>query len=139
LHIYYQGRTRPLGHFLMAQIHWLNRLGASAAPLVNWLQNLRPSRWLLEKGAGIDRRRSLPPLHADHFRRWFARHAPAPSAGRYGRVLLLDDCFTTFNEPEIGRAAVRVLEHAGYTVDLAGLTCCCRPMISKGLLGPARE
>jgi Fe-S oxidoreductase len=52
--------------------------------------------------------------------------------------LLLDDCFTTFNEPEIGRAAVRVLEQAGYSVVLAGLTCCGRPLISKGLLREAR-
>jgi Fe-S oxidoreductase len=54
-------------------------------------------------------------------------------------VLLLDDCFNTFHEPGIGRAAVRVLEQAGYAVELAGLTCCCRPMISKGLLRSARE
>ena len=54
------------------------------------------------------------------------------------RVLLLDDCFTTFNEPGIGRAAVRVLEQAGYAVELAGLICCGRPMISKGFLRTAR-
>ena len=135
---YYQGRLRPLGHLLMARMDRLNRLGAAAAPLVNWLQGRRSVRWLLEKVAGIDRRRSLPPLHGDHFRRWFERHTPAPSAGRHGSVLLLDDCFTTFNEPEIGRAAVRVLEQAGYAVQLAGLTCCCRPMVSKGFLSPAR-
>jgi len=54
-------------------------------------------------------------------------------------VLLLDDCFTTFNEPQIGKAAVEVLERAGYTVELAGITCCCRPMISKGFLREARQ
>jgi FAD/FMN-containing dehydrogenase/Fe-S oxidoreductase len=139
LHFYYQGRTRPLGHTLMAQIHRLNPLGALAAPLVNWLQERRTLRWLMEKVAGIDRRRSLPRLHGHHFRRWFAKHEPAPSAGQFGRVLLLDDCFTTFNDPNIGRAAVRVLEQAGYQVELAGLTCCCRPMISKGFLQQARE
>jgi FAD/FMN-containing dehydrogenase/Fe-S oxidoreductase len=139
LHLYYEYRPRPLGQELMARIYWLNRVGSWAAPLVNWLQERRLLRWLLEKTAGIDRRRSLPVLHADHFRRWFARHTPPPSAGRYGRVLLLDDCFTTFNEPRLGRAAVHVLEQAGYTVELAGLTCCCRPLISKGLLRQARE
>src|SRR5437016_3445918 len=97
-----------------------------AAPLVNWLQNWRISRWLMERIAGIDRRRSLPRLHMRHFRRWHARHAAAPAAGRYGRVLLLADCFTTYYEPRIGQAAVRVLERAGYTVELADLTCCCR-------------
>src|SRR5262249_13104117 len=90
------------------------------------------------RGPGIAGRRGRPPLPRDHFRRWFARHTPAPDAGRHGHVLLLDDCFNTFNEPEIGRAAVRVLEAAGYRVELAGLTCCCRPLISKGFLGQAR-
>ena len=75
----------------------------------------------MEKFGGIDRRRSLPPLFADHFRRWFARHTPAPSAGRYGRVILLDDCFTTYQEPHIGIAAVGLLERAGYQVELAGV------------------
>jgi FAD/FMN-containing dehydrogenase/Fe-S oxidoreductase len=139
LEFYYQGRSRPLGHLLMARIDRLNRWGSRTAPLTNWLQGRNSLRWLLEKIAGIDRRRSLPPLHVDHFRRWFVRHPRAPEAGRSGRVLLLDDCFTTFNEPEIGRAAVRVLERAGYAVELAGLSCCCRPMISKGFLRQARQ
>ncbi|HKI32459.1 MAG TPA: FAD-linked oxidase C-terminal domain-containing protein [Gemmataceae bacterium] len=140
---YYEGRMRPLGQRLMANIHLLNRLGAAAAPLVNWLQTRRPLRWLLEKTAGIDRRRSLPPLHAEHFRRWFHKHSPSPAVAIPGlggqKVLLLDDCFTTFNEPEIGQAAVRVLEAAGCSVELAGLTCCGRSMISKGFLRPARD
>jgi Fe-S oxidoreductase len=139
LHFYFAGRPRPLGQALMARIHWLNRWGAFAAPMANWLQARRTLRWLLEKAVGIDRRRSLPLLHAEHLRSWFPRHTPAPSAGRYGRVLLLDDCFTTYNEPAVGRAAVRVLEQAGYTPELAGLTCCCRPMISKGFLHEARD
>src|SRR5207245_2509589 len=42
------------------------------------------------------------------------------------------------NRPDIGGASVRLVEHAGYSVELAGLTCCCRPMISKGCLKPAR-
>jgi Fe-S oxidoreductase len=139
LEFYYQDRSRPWGQGLMARIHAVNRLAAPVAPLVNWLQNNRIVRWLLEKIAGIDRRRSMPPLHANHFRRWFARRALAPSAGSHGRVLLLDDCFNSYNEPEIGRAAVTVLERAGYSVELAGLVCCCRPLISKGFLREARD
>ena len=139
LNAYYQGRSRPLGHRLMANVHRLNRQGAAVAPLVNWLQRNRLVRWLMEKAAGIDRRRSLPPLFFNHFRRWFRRHPPAREAGAWGKVLLLDDCFTTFNEPDVGRSAVRVLEKAGYTVELAGLVCCGRALISKGFLRAARE
>lgn len=144
LQIYYRDRSRPLSHYLMAGIHRLNRLGAPLAPLLNFLQTRRVLRWLLEKMAGIDRRRSLPPLHRQHFRRWFAQHkASSPPSGSFAgaarRVLLLADCFTTYNEPNIGRAAVRVLERAGYTVELANLICCGRPLISKGFLEQARS
>jgi FAD/FMN-containing dehydrogenase/Fe-S oxidoreductase len=139
LHAYYRRHPRPLGHRLMAHIHRLNRVGARAAPVVNWLGRRPWARWLMEVVAGIDRRRSLPPLHGDHFRAWFARHKPDANAGHAGRVIVLDDCFTTYNEPEIGRAAVRVLERAGYAVELAGQTCCGRAMISKGFLTEARD
>ena len=100
---------------------------------------IRAFKWLLEKTAGIDRRRTLPTFARDNFRRWFRRHVPRAGAGTRGEVVLLDDCFTTYNEPEVGIATVRVLEAAGYRIRLAGLQCCGRPAISKGLLPLARE
>jgi FAD/FMN-containing dehydrogenase/Fe-S oxidoreductase len=138
LNAYYQHRPRPLGHRLMANIHRLNRAGAPAGDLINWFSQKPWARFVLEKLAGIDRRRSLPPLHKNHFRAWFTRHQPDANAGRIGQVILLDDCFTTFNEPQIGRAAVRVLERAGYRLALAGIECCGRALLSKGFLPQAR-
>ena len=139
LHQYYRGRTVPLGAMLMGRIHRLNPIGAAFAPVVNWKLRQPIFKWLLEKMAGIDRRRTLPTFDADHLRKWFRRHRPDPRAGTRGAVLLLDDCFTTYNTPEVGRAAVRVLEAAGYLVELAGLHCCGRPAISKGLLTLGRD
>ncbi len=50
----------------------------------------------------------------------------------------MDDTFTRWFHPEVGEAAVRVLEALGYRVLLAPqLGCCGRPMISKGLLSDA--
>jgi FAD/FMN-containing dehydrogenase/Fe-S oxidoreductase len=139
LHFYYRGRPRPLGHLFVAGVPYINRLGAPLAPLVNRVQNLRPTRWILEKFAGVDRRRSLPPLYRGHLRRWFRQHRPDPNAGTRGGVLLLADCFTAYNEPAIGKAAVRVLERAGYKVEIADLFCCGRTLISKGFLTWAKE
>jgi len=138
LQFYYRGRPRPLGHLLVAGVPWYNRLASWGAPVVNWLQEQRGFRWLLEKTAGIDRRRSLPRLHFDHFRHWFRRHRADARAGRVGQALLLADCFTTYNEPAIARAAVRVLERAGYRLQLADVFCCGRVLISKGFLVQAR-
>ena len=135
----YQNRPHPLGHLLLGHIFRLNPIAAATAPLTNRVLNNPVFKWLLEKSAGIDRRRTLPTFARHNFRRWFRRHIPAARAGIRGKVVLLDDCFTTYNEPDVGIATVRVLEAAGYQVVLAGLECCGRPAISKGLLPLARE
>ena len=139
LHHNYQNRPVPLGARLMAHVHLLNRIGSATAPLANATLRSPAFRWLMEKVAKIDRRRILPLFRRDNFRRWHRTHQPDPRAGTRGSVILMDDCFTTYNTPEVGRAAVRVLEAAGYTVNLAGLRCCGRPAISKGLLTEGRD
>src|SRR4029079_14270815 len=88
--------------------------------------------------AGIDRRRPLPSLAEQTFTDWFAQHT-APAAGPRGDVVLVHDTFVTYNTPEIGRAAVQLLEAAGYRVVLVDRKCCGRPLISKGMLTEARE
>ncbi|WP_165224120.1 FAD-binding and (Fe-S)-binding domain-containing protein [Aquisphaera insulae] len=139
LHQYYGNGPRPLSHLLMGQIFRLNPLGSRMSSLANATLRNPAFKWLLEKVAGIDRRRTLPTFARQDFRGWFKRHAADPRAGRRGSVVLIDDCFTTYNSPEVGIAAVRVLEAAGYGVELAGLRCCGRPAASKGLLPLARE
>jgi FAD/FMN-containing dehydrogenase/Fe-S oxidoreductase len=134
---YYARRSRPPGHYLIKNVHTLSPLGARWAGLANWLGRRRFARGVLEALAGIDRRRSLPELHRDHLRDWFPNRGPR-SSGQSVPVILLDDCFTTFQEPHIGRAAVELLERLGCEVTLAGV-CCGRAMISKGFLTDARE
>jgi len=136
---YYTTRARPLSHLAMKNIHRLSPRAAQWADFTNWFAGQRWVRRLMESLGGIDRRRSLPTIHRDHFRRWFeerqTRHSPP--AVRPSKILLLDDCFTTFQEPQIGKSAVEVLEQAGCQVELAGI-CCGRAMISKGFLTDAR-
>jgi Fe-S oxidoreductase len=136
LHSFYESRMRPPGHLLVKNVHKLFPRAAKWAGLGNWLSRRPFMRRVLESIAGIDRRRSLPEFHRDHFRKWFASRPPI--ANPRGSVVLLDDCFTTYQEPQIGRAAVWLLERAGFAVQLAGI-CCGRAMISKGFLTDARR
>ncbi|MEQ9398158.1 MAG: FAD-linked oxidase C-terminal domain-containing protein [Longimicrobiales bacterium] len=55
-----------------------------------------------------------------------------------GPLLFLADSFTSYTEPEIGRAAVELLEMAGWEVELVSDVCCGRAFISKGMLREAR-
>jgi FAD/FMN-containing dehydrogenase/Fe-S oxidoreductase len=138
LHHYYQANGLPLRNRLFGHIEMLNRLGGAAPRLFNWVSGLGPSRWLLERVAGIDRRRPLPALAAETFVDWFNRR-PARSSAPRGEVVLFHDTFMTYNCPEVGQAAVELLEAAGYRPVLVDKKCCGRPMISKGMLSEARE
>jgi FAD/FMN-containing dehydrogenase/Fe-S oxidoreductase len=137
LHHYYAANGLPLRNRLFGRIERLLRLGARLPALVNWASGLALHRWLLERVAGIDRRRPLPKLAAQTFTAWFRHHAPPVAAPR-GEVVLFHDTFVTYNTPEVGRAAVELLEAAGYRVALVDKKCCGRPLISKGMLAEAR-
>jgi Fe-S oxidoreductase len=119
----------PLRSRMFGSIRTLNRLGSATAPL----SNLAPRR-LLERVAGIDRRRPLPRFARDTLLRWDRRRKP--STGR--ELVWLADSFTTFTEPAIGRAAIELLEAAGWSVRVESGGCCGRSSISKGLLDRAR-
>jgi len=54
-------------------------------------------------------------------------------------VILFTDTFTNYNHPEVGVAAVEILAAAGVETQLVPHVCCGRPLISQGLLEPARS
>ena len=51
---------------------------------------------------------------------------------------MFNDTFTNHYDPEIGIAAVEVLERGGCSVSVVRPGCCGRPLISQGLLSEAR-
>ena len=127
----------PLRSRLFGAIRPLNRLGAAAAPVSNLPGRVPALRALLERTAGIDRRRPLPRFARETLVRW-DRKRSRPGVGSRGDVVFLADSFTTFTEPAIGRAAIELLEAAGWRVRLESAGCCGRSSISKGLLDQAR-
>ena len=126
----------PLRARLFGRIHAVSRLGSALAPVSNWVAAAPPHRWLLERLAGIDRRRPLPAFARESFARWFDRRRLAAGGSR-GEVVLFHDTFNTYQTPRVAIAATRLLEACGYRVRLADRRCCGRPMISKGLLDEA--
>jgi FAD/FMN-containing dehydrogenase/Fe-S oxidoreductase len=111
--------------------------GSRFAPLSNLvMRNWLVRRWLYP-ALGIDPRRRLPVFHRSTLSDWFRQHKFVGKES-LGEVVLLGDCFTEWHDPQVGRAAVMLLELAGYQVHLATL-CCGRTLISKGFLDEARE
>ncbi len=134
---YNQANGVPLRARLFANINTLSRMGCLMAPLSNWALRLPLGRTIQHNLLGIHRKRSLPPFARPTFPAWFRHHRPL-GEGRAGTVVLFNDTFMNYNYPQVGIAAVEVLEMAGFRVVLANARCCGRPMISKGLLDKAR-
>ena len=129
----------PLRSRLFANISGLNRLGSRYAPVSNWLAGSAVGKALASGLLGISDRRAQPAFARQSLPDWFARRGAPAGDGRHGAVALYNDTFMNYNYPEIGIAAVAVLEAAGYRVELVNGGCCGRPMISKGLLKQAKE
>lgn len=137
---HYNEQHRPsYSTIIQGHVATINRIGSAMAPVANWVAQVPVLRWLMQQVTGIDQRRSLPKFHWQSFPRWFQNHQPHRLAGTKGDVVLLDDCLTSYCEPRVNQSATELLEHAGYRVHKAGLWCCGRPLISKGLLEPAKQ
>ncbi|HEY6962118.1 MAG TPA: FAD-linked oxidase C-terminal domain-containing protein [Gaiellaceae bacterium] len=128
---YYERRRRPLHAYALGLIDRWSSLASHAPRLTN---ALAPSTKRL---VGIDARRELPRFATQTFAAWFASR-PARDDG--SPVVLWPDTFTNYFHPEVGRAAVDVLERAGFRVVLPrGRVCCGRPLYDQGMLDRAKR
>ena len=130
---YWDRHGTPLEARVLGNARTVARWGSRLAPLSNWIAGSCPAQMLNERLLGMDRRRRLP-----RFRRRTLGHLAETSKGD-ADALLFNDTFTNHYDPEIGLAAMRVLESTGIRTALAPNRCCGRPQISKGLLGRARD
>jgi FAD/FMN-containing dehydrogenase/Fe-S oxidoreductase len=109
------------------------------AALMNLRDGIPALAALTERALGFSARRSLPKWRRDRFRDDEVR-----STATGQEVVLLVDTFTRYFEPENARAAVKVLEAAGYrvhlpvAVDKGRPLCCGRTFLAEGLVDEAR-
>ena len=132
----YRRRPRPPAHYSLGWLPRWARLASHAPGLANAALRNPALAGLAKRLGGIDARRPLPQFAAQSFREWFASH-PAQDGDP---VLLWVDTFTDYFTPEVGQAAVRVLEAAGYAVQITSQPVCCGlTWISTGQLDGARR
>jgi len=138
LAVYYDQHGVPLRARAFGAIRTLNRLGSAAAPVLNALARLGPARRAGQRWLGITTSRPLPRPERQNLFRWFAgRAAPSGTGPQADEVIFLADSFTSYTESAVARAAIELLELAGWRVRLTGAGCCGRASFSKGLLDQA--
>jgi FAD/FMN-containing dehydrogenase/Fe-S oxidoreductase len=162
---YYAGRIRPLTDYAFGNIDFWARLASNAPGLVNLTTQLPFLRDIAKRVAGISTQRAIPAFAPETFKSWFnsrrgGRIRPPRDAQRaqrgdddspndsmtqslndsIPRVLLWADTFNNYFLPQTARAAVEVLEAAGYRVIVPRANLCCgRPLYDFGMLDRAQS
>jgi Fe-S oxidoreductase len=110
-----------------------------APRVVNAVSQAPGLRRLATAAGGIAPQRRIPAFATESFTDWYRRRGPR-GTGERGDVVLWPDTFTNSFSPEVGRAAVELLEDAGWraAVPLRPL-CCGLTWISTGQLGVAER
>jgi FAD/FMN-containing dehydrogenase/Fe-S oxidoreductase len=132
----YRWRLRPASHYALGRLPQWARLAARAPRLVNASLQRATLAAAARRLGGVDARRPLPRFAGETLRAWFRSRATRDGMP----VLLWVDTFTEHFTPEVGHAAIRVLESAGYRVQLTAKPVCCGlTWISTGQLDGARK
>ncbi|MEU5851289.1 FAD-binding and (Fe-S)-binding domain-containing protein [Saccharopolyspora shandongensis] len=143
LHHHYARRLRPLSHYSMGWLPVWSRFASAAPRLVNGVTSVPTAAKLLKKLGGIEPRRDIPRFAEESFVEWFAHRKRArgrTSESSAPSVVLWPDTFTNYLAPQVGQAAVEVLEALGYQVLLPEATVCCGlTWHSTGQLGMAKR
>ncbi|WP_116026939.1 FAD-binding and (Fe-S)-binding domain-containing protein [Thermomonospora umbrina] len=139
LHHHYRGRVRPVVHYSMGWLPLWAAMARRAPGTVNALTRMPGLSRVIKAAGGIASERPVPLFAEGHFTGWWRRRRPKGDGAR-GEVVLWPDTFTNSFTPAIGRAAVEVLEAAGFRVRVPrGTVCCGLTWISTGQLGIARR
>lgn len=133
----YDGKI-PLRNRALGRSELMGKYGHWFAPFVNVGAKFKPARFVIEKVVGIHRNAPLPTFEFQPFRDWFAKNKPQPTAPLRGKLAYFHACAGNYFETMTSKAAVLVLAHNGYDVELPKQNCCGLPMQSNGEFGAAR-
>ena len=122
---------------LMGDTDKAGRLASWMAPLVNWANRTPFVRGLMEKYLGVHRDRLLPTYHGQTFAKWNRKRPATAKGDGEEKAALFYTCTVNYNEPDIGKAAVGVLEKNGVECAVPEQQCCGMPFIDVGLLDEA--
>ncbi len=135
---YYEGRLRPTTAYSMGLIYGWARIATRIPGIANFLTHAPVFAQIGKVVMGIAPQRTIPKFAHESFTHWFNQrpiHNPDKP-----KVLLWPDTFNNYFFPDVCKAAVEVLEDAGYQVTIPEQSLCCgRPVYDWGMLNEAKR
>ena len=133
-------RNTSLRNFVLSNTDLVGSLATPFAPIVNSAVALNPVRYVMDKVMAIDHRRVFPKYAHGTFTSWYRKHAAAAQAAYAKQVAYFHGCYVNYNNPQLGKDLIRIMNALGYGVQLLDKEKCCGvALISNGLYKQARR
>jgi len=128
-------KTNLIGNFPIIQ-----KLCRPIAPIYNFVNSFPLTATLVKSLMGFSNDRSIPTLHFTSLEHWYINYIKKIPQTRFtnGKVILIADEFTNYNDVEIGKKAVLLLNKLGYAVMLTNNIITGRSYLSKGMVKMAK-
>ncbi len=141
---YYDANGVPFRTRLIGNFNKMNKLASKVPCLYNFGISNGLTASVIKSISGFAQQRSLPKLHKQTLSSWYKKNKsagfgikdPLPAKGK---VYLLCDEFTNFNDVPVGIAAIKLLTKLGFEVEIPGHEESGRAYFSKGLLKKAKK
>ena len=137
-HHYYQEKGVPFRTRQIANFTKNMKLASWAPWAYDFVFGNKLTGNLAKSLVGFAKKRSIPPLARETVEKWYKKQF-APGGKKHSAVYFFCDEFTNYNDAEIGKTAILLLERLGYDVRLVDHSESGRTYLSKGLLNEARK
>ena len=136
--IKYSKKAPSLRDRILANTDFMGSAATIAAPLVNAVVSMKPTKAVMDAVLKIDHHRTFPKYASETFEHWYRKNAQS-SQGQYDRhVSYFHGCYVNYNFPQLGKDLLTVMNALGYGVHLLDKEKCCGvALISNGLINAA--
>lgn len=128
-----------LREYILANTDFMGTMASPLAPMVNLAVGLKPVKIVMDKTIGIDHRRMFPKYAFGTFESWLKRNKKKQA--KFPRqVSYFHGCYVNYNNPQLGKDFVKIMNALGIGVQLLDKEKCCGvALISNGLIDQAKR
>ena len=128
-----------LREYMLANTDFMGTMASPLAPVVNMAVGLKPVKIVMDKTIGIDHRRMFPKYAFGTFESWLKRKRKKQA--KFPRqVSYFHGCYVNYNNPQLGKDFVKIMNALGVGVQLLEKEKCCGvALISNGLIDQAKR
>lgn len=135
----YSKKKPGIREFALANTDLVGSMSTLMAPVVNTMVSLKPVKAVMDVTIGIDHRRMFPKYSQGTFEGWMKKQKAAQAAFK-NQVAYFHGCYVNYNNPQLGKDMVKVMNSLGYGVQLLEKEKCCGvALLSNGFVKQAAK